>query len=169
MNEPARPRGARLVHRRTSRVVPVADDGRVLLLHGHEPARPDWWFWFTIGGAVEAGESVRAAACRELFEEVGISVPEASLGEPYLSEEIEFDWDDAHIIQHQTFFAVLLPDAPLPDLSALDGQESQTIDQAAWVDPADLASGEAEPVNQNLVTYVRAAVTQVLGPDFASS
>lgn len=169
MNGPARPAGTQIVRRRTGRVIPVAADGRVLLLHGFEPARPDWWFWFTIGGAVEAGETVRAAACRELFEEVGVAVTKAALGEPCCVEEIEFDWGDAHIVQHQTFFAVSLPDAPLPDLSALDGQESDTIDRAAWLDPADLASGAQEPVHPHLVDYVRAAVTQVLRPDFASS
>lgn len=149
--------------RRTGRVVPVDRDGRVLLLHGFEPARPDWWFWFTIGGAVETGETVRQAAARELAEEVGIVVAEELLGEPYLSASIEFDWGGRHIEQHQTFYAIALEDAPEADLSGLDGLERGTIDAAGWVDPEDLAAGRAEPVAPELVDYVRQAVTAVRG------
>ena len=149
--------------RRTGRVVPVDPAGRVLLLHGFEPARPDWWFWFTIGGAVEPGETVRQAAARELAEEAGIRLVEEALGEPYLSASIEFDWGDRHIVQHQTFYAVALDDAPEADLSGLDGLERSTIDAADWVDPDDLVSGRAEPVAPELIDYVRQAVATVRG------
>jgi len=161
MTEASRP----VWHRRTGRVIPVAADGRVLLLHGFEPARPDWWFWFTIGGAVEPGETVRQAAARELAEEVGIVLPEEALGEPYLEAGIEFDWGDRHIVQHQTFHAVALADAPEPDLSGLDGLERSTIDTAGWVSPDDLASGRAEPVAPELIDYVRRAVAAVRGAE----
>ena len=48
------------IHRTSARVIPINASGRVLLLHGHDP------YWFTIGGAVEPGESLEAAAVREL-------------------------------------------------------------------------------------------------------
>lgn len=144
--------------RRTGRVVPVDPDGRVLLLHGFEPARPDWWFWFTIGGAVEGGESPRQAAVRELREEVGIVLPEPALGESYLTDTIEFSWGGRHIVQEQVFFAVALGSAVEVDLSGLDRLEADTIDRAGWVHPDELASGVAEPVAPELVHYVREAV-----------
>ena len=150
-----------VVRRRTGRVIPVSPGGRVLLLHGFEPARPDWWFWFTIGGAVEGAETVRQAAARELAEEVGLVVEEERLGEPYLTSEIEFDWGEHHIVQHQTFFAVLLAGEPMPDLGGLDGLESRTIDRADWIDPMDLANGRAEPVAPELIDYVEQAVAVV--------
>ena len=50
----------------------IDEQGRVLLLHGFDPARPDEPFWFTIGGAAEDGETLQEAAVRELHEEVGI-------------------------------------------------------------------------------------------------
>ncbi|HEY7592963.1 MAG TPA: NUDIX domain-containing protein, partial [Actinophytocola sp.] len=34
----------------------------------HEPGRPDTRWWFTVGGGVEQGEDLRAAALRELAE-----------------------------------------------------------------------------------------------------
>lgn len=50
--------------------------------HGHDPARPESSYWFTIGGAVESGESLTAAAVRELWEETGIEITEQRLGPP---------------------------------------------------------------------------------------
>jgi len=149
--------------RRTGRVVPVAPDGRVLLLHGFEPARPDWWFWFTIGGAVEMGETPRQAATRELAEEVGLILAEEELGESYLNETIEFDWGGRHVVQDQVFFAVAMSSAVPVDLSGLDGVERDTIDRAGWVSVDDLASGVAEPVAPELIGYVRDAVRIALG------
>ena len=65
-------------HRRnTARVLPVDREGRVLLLHGWDPLRPDDPFWFTIGGAAEPGETLAEAAARELREEAGIVVDPA--------------------------------------------------------------------------------------------
>lgn len=147
----------RVVHRTTGRVIPIDARGRALLLHGFEPARPQWWFWFTIGGAVEPGETTRQAACRELAEEVGIVIDEQALGEPYLDATIEFDWDDLHIVQRQTFYAVSLPDAPAADLSGLDGVETDTIDLADWIELDALISGAAEPVAPEMIDYVAGA------------
>jgi 8-oxo-dGTP pyrophosphatase MutT (NUDIX family) len=74
------PRVEPVIRRRTARVLPVDDEGRVLLLHGWDPHHPGEPFWFTIGGAADPGESLRDAGARELYEETRISVEPERLG-----------------------------------------------------------------------------------------
>ena len=62
---------------RTVSVVPVGDDGRILMLRRGE-ARGG--FWQPVTGRVEAGESPIEAARRELREETGADVEAAPLG-----------------------------------------------------------------------------------------
>lgn len=81
------------IQRTSARVIPVNASGRVLLLHGHDPARPESSYWFTIGGAVESGESLAAAAVRELWEETGIEITEQRLGLPYHRGTHAFSYD----------------------------------------------------------------------------
>jgi 8-oxo-dGTP pyrophosphatase MutT (NUDIX family) len=57
----------------------VADpEGRVLLFSAVELDGERWWF--TPGGGVHRGETVRSAGIRELFEETGYAVTEPDLG-----------------------------------------------------------------------------------------
>jgi 8-oxo-dGTP pyrophosphatase MutT (NUDIX family) len=57
----------------TARVLLFDPDGRILLMKGRLPSRPDApGAWFTVGGGVEPGESIIEAAAREVHEETGI-------------------------------------------------------------------------------------------------
>ena len=51
---------------------------RVLLFSAQDPGEARWWF--TPGGGVHRGETVRGAAVRELLEETGFACTEAGLG-----------------------------------------------------------------------------------------
>ena len=60
--------------RPTVRVLLLDRSDRILLLKGRLPSRPQGiGAWFTVGGGLEAGESYRQAAAREIVEETGIA------------------------------------------------------------------------------------------------
>ncbi|MGH3167388.1 MAG: NUDIX hydrolase, partial [Trebonia sp.] len=136
-------------------------EGRVLLLHGWDPAKPDDPFWFTIGGAAEPGETLRQAAARELLEEAGIAVDEALLGEPVDISVAEFTWAGVHFINDQTCFALLMAAAEV----SFDGQEAleqATIDKHGWLLPEELEDGSRErPGDPGIPGLMRAAVASV--------
>jgi len=135
-----------VVRRTTARVLPVRPDGKVLLLHGWDPLRPDTPYWFTIGGGVEAGETVAQAGSRELREEVGIVLPAESLGEPVATNTIEFEWGGCAIIQRQTFFAVGV-DAVEVSFANQEQLELETISAHGWWHADELeATGQAAHV-----------------------
>lgn len=127
-------------------MLPVRPDGKVLLLHGWDPLKPDVPYWFTIGGGVETGESIVEAACRELREEVGIVLPADALGTPVATNTIEFEWGGARMIQAQTFFAVAVDTVDVT-FANQEELELQTISAHGWWWGDDLeATGQAAHV-----------------------
>jgi len=153
----------RTIRRNTARVLPVDREGRVLLLHGWDPRRPEDPFWFTIGGAAEPGESLPLAAARELREEVGIVVDPARLGEPIEVSAITFSWSGVLFEQDQTFFAVAVDDADV-SFAGQDPLERATIDKHGWLYPGELEGGAERPADPEIPRLMRAAVAAVRGP-----
>ncbi|WP_405057567.1 NUDIX domain-containing protein [Kribbella sp. NBC_01505] len=146
MSESRLPPPGTVVRRTTARVLPVRPDGKVLLLHGWDPLKPDVPYWFTIGGGVETGESIVEAACRELREEVGIVLPADALGTPVATNTIEFEWGGARMIQAQTFFAVAVDTVDVT-FANQEELELQTISAHGWWWGDDLeATGQAAHV-----------------------
>ena len=148
-------------HRQTARVLPVDAEGRVLLLHGWDPRHPDRPYWFTIGGAAEAGESLRDAGARELREETGIVVDPARLGEPIARNRVEFSWAGYQIRQEQTFYAVLVESAAVT-LDGMDSWERATTDRYGWLSPDDLGPDDP-PADPEIPDLIRAAAASVRG------
>jgi 8-oxo-dGTP pyrophosphatase MutT (NUDIX family) len=138
----------------------VDREGRVLLLHGWDPAAPDDPFWFTIGGAAEPGETLPEAAVRELREEAGIVVDIARLGRPIEASPIEFTWSGVRFVQDQTFFAVAVDDAEV-SFAGQDQLEQATIDKHGWLHPGELEAGAERPADSEIPRLMRAAIAAV--------
>ncbi len=105
--------------RPTARILLADPEGRVLLFSAREPDGERWWF--TPGGGVHRGETVRAAAVRELLEETGYACAEADLGPAVATSSSH--WlareEGKLFLGAHTFFFLRVPDTSLNT----DGQE----------------------------------------------
>ena len=144
--------------RTTARVVPVNRGGHVLLLFGCDPMRPESPYWFTIGGAIETGETLEEAGARELFEETSIEVSPRQLVAPYARGRHDFSWGGREISNDSHFFAVRVDDVTV-SFDHLDGLEVGSIFEARWWDRAELT--EAPLSNPDLPAMAAAAVAAV--------
>ena len=144
-----------VIHRQTARVLPVDDEGRVLLLHGWDPHRPEDPFWFTVGGAADDGESLRDAGVRELYEETRIEVHPERLGEPIAQNVVGFSWGGHRIAQNQTFYAVAVGSVAV----SLEGLDHDVV-LAGEPREQDLEAGE-RPAHPDIPDLIRKAVASV--------
>jgi 8-oxo-dGTP pyrophosphatase MutT (NUDIX family) len=103
-------RAGKAIVRPTARVLVLDPFGRVLLLGARltDPAVPpgDVLFWYTPGGGVEDGESLRAAAVRELAEEIGLLAEPAALEGPVWFRRHLGAFGGMDIDSRETFFVL---------------------------------------------------------------
>jgi 8-oxo-dGTP pyrophosphatase MutT (NUDIX family) len=150
------------IARATARVLPVSPAGTVLLLLDRDPARPDDWRWGTVGGAIDAGEELRATAVRELFEETGIVADQADLVGPFHVDERAFSYDGRDYLGHSTFFALAIGSEATVTFAHLVEAEIGNVAESRWWTPADLAA-DGRLVAPDLPEIMSAAITAVRG------
>jgi 8-oxo-dGTP pyrophosphatase MutT (NUDIX family) len=133
-----------VIPRRAGRVIVVNDEGRVLMIRGFNPDKPDDFYWFTPGGGLEPGENTAQAAARELYEETGLLVAPDELVGPIYSEEIDLPFGGVMYRQTQDFYALRVPEWTVAPVR-LDTVEMETIEKFEWLSLDEVIAAEAGP------------------------
>lgn len=138
------------LHRLGARVLLVDDADpaavRLLMVLGHDPHQPERSFWFTPGGGIEAGESPREAAVRELAEETGYVLEVDELVGPVWLRTAVFDFASLPYTQTEEVFVGRLADAerrPTTD-AVWTADEIEAIDDVAWMTREQLSADGRE-------------------------
>ncbi|GEA80543.1 NUDIX hydrolase [Cellulomonas uda] len=151
-----------MLSRTAARVILLDEHDRVLLIRGHDADQPERSWWFTVGGGIDAGESAREAAVREVREETGIVLADDALVGPVLTRSAIFDFFFEHCRQDEEIFLARVPASSFvaEDRSGWTALEQDVIDELRWWSLADLAAVEIEVFPEGLATLVAGLLPQ---------
>ncbi|MDG3011356.1 NUDIX domain-containing protein [Rhodococcus sp. D2-41] len=130
------------VKRLSARLMLIDPEGRVLLLRGADRATPTNPFWFTVGGGVEPGESLRETAVRELAEETGKVVAAEELRGPVWRRTATFTWN-GELLDSEEMFFTLATDGFDPHPAGLTDLERDVLSGHRWCTAEDIAQLDA--------------------------
>ncbi len=103
----------------------------VLLLADSDPGVPGSKWWVTPGGGIDEGETPRAAAQRELYEETGLLVKEEALIGPVALRTVTHGYSDRVRVQKEWFFRVEV-ERFVATPAALTAGEKQRLQGHDW-------------------------------------
>ncbi|MYW92366.1 NUDIX domain-containing protein [Amycolatopsis rubida] len=114
-----------------ARVLLLDRADRVLLIHALDPTDPEHHWWELPGGGLDEGEDLRAAACRELAEESGITL--TALDRELWIRESRFRYKnrDHHRIEH-VFLGRAQTTAPQVALKPTENEKAGLIERRWW-------------------------------------
>lgn len=141
----ATPPGQRPEKRRDAARVIVRANGKVLLMQDTDPGVPGSRWWVTPGGGIDAGETPRQAAVRELREETGLVIDESELAGPVATRDVVHGFSDKILRQHEIFFTLDVDDEFTPDTSGFTEEEKLKMGPSGWFYPTQLAEVEVWP------------------------
>ncbi len=138
--------------RRSSRIIVIAPDDRVLMFRFDVPGRSP--FWVTAGGECEPGETFEQAARRELLEETGIVAdPDLQIART----TPEFITVEGEPVQaDERYFIVQVPAARI-DISGHTDLEQKVMTQHRWFTLAELSDWTEALFPENLAEIIRHA------------
>lgn len=134
--------------RRCSKVLLVDEHERVLLFSGVDRTKPDippWWF--PVGGALEANETLVEAAVREVREETGLAI--ADPGPVVFTRSFTWDFEGEVFDQEESFFLVRT-ETFTPSSDEWTDTEAATLRGARWWSLGDLRSTTETVFPENL-------------------
>lgn len=138
-----------ILHRDAARVVLFDDAGRIYLIRGHDFGETDHWWWFTVGGGIEPGETAREGAVREVREETGLIIPADRLRGPAFERHAEFHFAYETRRQDELFFFVHVTPEECSRIGraiSLTALEDELIDEWRWWGVAEIREARSRGI-----------------------
>lgn len=144
-----------LRERLTVRVLLFDAGGRLLLMCGRLPGKPpESAAWFTVGGGVEAGESLAEAAMREIAEETGFTAIE--LGPVvWLREGVGILHDGERVLFKESYLVARV-DAGELSRAAWEAHEVDLVDDMRWWSLDELAAADLRIYPERMMELIGA-------------
>lgn len=144
-------------HRPTARVLLINKLNQVFMLKTHfdpEVGLPPRWL--VPGGGIDDDEDTLTAAIRELYEETGLVVAAADLGEPVLEATGRWDWADGMNFHTytDTIYELKVQDFKL-DTSGFTADELRDVLEYRWWNLSELFESEELVAPHELIGWLK--------------